>query len=82
MPETFVPLVSARNQKGESPFNTLKAALPAASVPTAKSAASLTEAPVVCDPKPVITLQRTGEIVTGIRVTCGCGQVIDLACVY
>ena len=32
--------------------------------------------------KPVVTLQREGERITGIRIECGCGQVIELACSY
>jgi len=32
--------------------------------------------------KPVVTLQREGERVTGIRVECVCGQIIELACSY
>ena len=32
--------------------------------------------------QPVVTLQKQGDKVTGIRITCVCGQVIDLACVY
>lgn len=32
--------------------------------------------------KPIITLERDGERVTGIRIECGCGQVIELACSY
>ena len=32
--------------------------------------------------QPVVTLQREGERVTGIRVECACGQVIELACSY
>jgi len=31
---------------------------------------------------PRVSIQREGDHVTGIRVHCGCGQVIDLACVY
>jgi hypothetical protein len=33
-----------------------------------------------CEPQ--VTMQREGDRVTGIRVQCSCGQVIDLACVY
>ena len=33
-----------------------------------------------CDPQ--ISLQRQGDVVTGIRVICGCGQTIDLACIF
>ncbi len=32
--------------------------------------------------KPVITLQREGERISGIRIECACGQVIELACSY
>ena len=32
--------------------------------------------------KPTITLERDGERVTGIRIECVCGQVIELACSY
>jgi hypothetical protein len=30
----------------------------------------------------VVTLRRNGDVVSGIRIQCKCGQVIDLACVY
>ena len=32
--------------------------------------------------KPIITLERDGERVTGIRIECVCGQVIELTCSY
>jgi hypothetical protein len=32
--------------------------------------------------QPVVTLQREGERITGIRVECVCGQVIELTCSY
>ena len=32
--------------------------------------------------KPVVTLQRDGDRVTGIRIECVCGQVIELACSF
>lgn len=31
---------------------------------------------------PSITLQKDGDKITGIRVECGCGQVIELECLY
>jgi hypothetical protein len=31
---------------------------------------------------PSVTLERQGEVVSGIRIECGCGQVIELACAY
>ena len=32
--------------------------------------------------KPVVTLQRTGDKITSIRIECLCGQIIDLNCSY
>ena len=32
--------------------------------------------------QPAVTLQRESERITGIRVECACGQVIELACSY
>ena len=32
--------------------------------------------------QPVITLQRNADRVTGLRIECSCGQVIELACDY
>lgn len=32
--------------------------------------------------RPVVTVQREGDLVTGIRIECGCGQVIELDCSY
>jgi hypothetical protein len=31
---------------------------------------------------PNVTLQREGDRVTGIRIECQCGQVIELTCSY
>jgi len=31
---------------------------------------------------PKVTLQKQGDAVSGIRIECGCGQVIELACAY
>ena len=33
-----------------------------------------------CDPR--ISIQREGDQVSSIRIHCGCGQIIDLACIY
>ena len=32
--------------------------------------------------EPHLTLQRDGDRITNIRIQCGCGQVMELACVY
>ena len=58
------------------------------SAPEFTSLATLTSAhahrpsPTPAAPEPAITVQREGDRVTGIRVTCACGQVIELACSY
>jgi len=39
-------------------------------------------APAQNCPPPKVTLQRQGEVVSGIRIQCGCGRVIELSCVY
>lgn len=46
-------------------------AAPAASPPPAQN----------CAP-PKVSLQKQGDVVSGIRIQCGCGQVIELSCVY
>lgn len=32
--------------------------------------------------EPVVTLRKEGDRITGIRIQCVCGQVIDLTCAY
>lgn len=55
----------------------------ASSVPGAGSGATAASGAAACAARePVVTLQKDGDRVTGIRVECGCGQVIELACTY
>jgi hypothetical protein len=79
MPEAFVPLVSGNVKTPEAPFTSFNVK----PVGAAKSA-GLDAHPAKSEAcaKPQVTLQRNGDIVTGIRVQCGCGQVIELSCVY
>jgi hypothetical protein len=39
-------------------------------------------APTAACGHPTVTLQRQGEVVSGIRIECACGQVIELSCAY
>jgi hypothetical protein len=32
--------------------------------------------------EPVVSLRREGDRIVGIRIQCGCGQSMDLSCVY
>jgi hypothetical protein len=87
MPESFVPLVPAVAAARESSFTSLasqglspmahKPALDAVLGVPATSSPKLE----VCA-KPKISLQRNGDIVSSIRIQCGCGEVVELTCVY
>ena len=46
------------------------------------AATSAASGNAACAAKPAVTLQRKGNVVTSIRVQCGCGQVIDINCQY
>ena len=91
MSDTFVPMGPAiLSAAGNgftplpfkpAPFAAAKTAPPAngngsAAAPTAHPSTSHN-----CPP-PKVTLQKQGEVVTGIRIQCSCGQVIELNCVY
>jgi hypothetical protein len=87
MSETFVPLVSGNGKAGAAAFASLnlKVKSSAPTKPSSESFQSLTvpagHEAENCG-KPEVTLQRNGDIVSGIRIQCDCGQVIELACVY
>ena len=84
--EPFVPLTTAAFRPGEAagqrvhvvsqPGHT-QAFKP---LTTEAAAGSAAQANKTCEPR--VSIQREGDQVTGIRIHCGCGQVIDLACIY
>jgi hypothetical protein len=83
--DTFVPLMTApAASSGESAMFRLKV-LPQAEAKTIfeplPAGGFPARAVKTCAP-PSVTLQRQGEVVSGIRIECGCGQVIELACAY
>lgn len=82
MSDTFIPLVSANSATREASFFSLhlKTSPPAAGR-TGVPAGALLPGTGACA-KPVVTLQRNGEVVSSIRIQCGCGEVIELNCVY
>ena|SRR5262245_57985930 len=84
--ESFVPLTPAvplGNRRAESrvtiisqaekaePFRPLTA--PVAGSPAVSPGASA---------EPRVAVQREGDRVSSIHIQCGCGQTIELACVY
>ena len=77
MSESFIPLVPVAAVSHETTLTSLKAkGLAAVTAPGEPGGE-----PEKCA-KPVVTLQRNGEVISGIRIQCACGQVIDLSCVY
>ncbi len=83
MPESFAPLVPAPAGSREAAFTSIHfKELASGSAPSASTAPGAAGSGPEASSKPVVTLQRNGEIISGIRIQCGCGQVVDLACVY
>lgn len=82
MPSDFVPLLARKPGSGPAagsgggPVPAFKPLRPHS--PTACAQASAETPPR----EPVVTLQKDGDRVTSIRIECGCGQVIELACTY
>lgn len=91
MSDTFVPMgpaiLSSRGNEftplpfKPAPFAAAKPAPPANGHASATAPSASPSQPHNCPP-PKVTLQKQGEVVTGIRIQCGCGQVIELSCVY
>jgi hypothetical protein len=71
MSDTFVPLPRPSAASKDGGFNPIKII-------------SQSAAPAHGDScrEPVLTLQRDGDKIIGIRIECVCGQVINLSCEY
>jgi hypothetical protein len=84
MSDSFIPFVTAPVSTEETALLQLKV------LPQAEAKALFEplpeggrpEQPAKTCGRPSVTLQRQGEVVSGIRIECGCGQVIELACAY
>jgi hypothetical protein len=81
MPDTFTPLATVTGSPGENESSRLKVLTQTESKPAFEPMPLAGASEPACT-VPAMTLQRTGDVVTGIRIQCGCGQVIDLACNY
>jgi hypothetical protein len=85
--DAFVPLTTAKPAaNGRDDFRVLIASGPKQVQPFRTKE---THAPATtggsnhspgCEPR--VTLDRNGDRITGIRVQCSCGQVIELVCRY
>jgi hypothetical protein len=84
MPNTFTPLVTAPVTTADTAMFLLKVLPQAEAKPVFEPlapCASQKQSAKKCT-TPSVTLQRQGDVVSGIRIECGCGQVIELACVF
>jgi hypothetical protein len=86
MSDSFLPLLAAPVSNGETALLQLKV-LPRGQTESKAVFEPLPlggraeQAAKACG-RPSVTLQRQGEVVSAIRIECGCGQVIELACAY
>ncbi len=87
MTDQFVPLVLPASPSGEAVFTSLNLkVLPQAATKPAFEALMAaspdqSRSPDVCA-QPTVTLQRNGDVVSAIRIQCGCGKVIELTCLH
>jgi hypothetical protein len=90
MSDTFIPMRPAVLYGAGNEFTPLPSRLaPSAAVKAvpadaghAAPAPATPPAPAQNCAPPKVTLQRQGDVVSSIRIQCGCGQVIELKCVY
>ncbi len=88
--ESFVPLTTAGTGNNHREFQVTVIPQPMAGQTTSTSEkpspAIIESSPLPLGSKktcePYMSMQRDGDRITGIRIQCSCGQVIDLACVY
>jgi hypothetical protein len=86
--EAFVPLTTAAKTSEPKAFHVTvvpqaEATRPFKTLEPAAFAADKTDAAAGkknCEPR--LSVQRDGERITGLRLECGCGQVMEVACVY
>ncbi len=86
--EAFVPLTAAATRRNDSPDYRVNVvsqpehtqSFKPLTAEAASATGTTTHGSKFCEPR--VSIQREGDHVTGIRIHCGCGQVIDLACIY
>jgi hypothetical protein len=92
MPDQFVPLAPPPSLPKETAFASLSLKTHPIATPASSPAKSFESLLVAApdsgrspDPacaNPVISLQRKGDVVSEIRIQCGCGKVIELTCLH
>lgn len=89
MSDQFIPLAPLLSSAKDTAFSSLSLkVLSKGAVAGRPAFDTLAAAPVdtgrlaeACK-KPTVTLQRKGDAVSGIRIQCGCGEVIELTCLH
>ncbi len=83
MSDSFSPLFSGRPATGGSRPMRVQVLSSGGLTPLPPLKASHAESAACASGDGVkVSLEKTGDLVTGIRIDCGCGQVIQLSCVY
>ena len=82
MPDLFVPLAFTPEQSGRNNSFQLIVLTETDTKPAFEALPALSSPPAPPCGQPVVALQRNGDAVSGIRIQCPCGQVIDLECKY
>jgi hypothetical protein len=83
--EPFVPLTPTTvppNERSSFRVTIVPQAANARPLASASQPSAARPAPSGAVAEPLVSLQRDGDSVSVIRVQCGCGQTIELACVY
>jgi hypothetical protein len=89
MSDQFIPLAPLSSSSKDTAFSSLSlkvlskgAGRPAFdTLPAVSLDMNAARSPEACK-KPTVTLQRKGDAVSGIRIQCGCGEVIELTCLH
>lgn len=88
MSDSFQPLFSGRPAVGGKVSSmrvevlSVAGLTPVVGAKPAASAAAASHPPCGSDQPVKVEIEKAGDIVTGLRIECGCGQVIQLACSY
>ena len=84
MSDSFSPLFGGSLGGTGGPARNFRVQVVGAGSPalTPTAAPTVTHAPCQLAKPAKVSLEKNGNTVTGIRIDCGCGQVINLSCVY
>ncbi|MDX1952337.1 MAG: hypothetical protein SFY81_09130 [Verrucomicrobiota bacterium] len=97
MAETFVPLIPQTGSKSEnivapSGFRAIVRSGMGQPLPSERKSFVIENRPLEMPGKPqgevphlhrpTVTVEKEGDVITYLRVTCGCGEIIEVQCSY